>query len=112
MSEGQLPLGAGGFLICVGILADGMKFFLDLLFGIGLILDPFLISPLTWLIFWITLRHYDIPMMSGKRGAAGWANLIIAEIPGIDAIPDWTIYAFYLTFSDRTSNFLQGIMHR
>jgi hypothetical protein len=93
----KLPLGSGAFLMMIGGLADGTKLVLTFLFGIGFILNPLIISPITWLIFWITLSHYDIPMMSGKGGTAGWINIFIAEVPGVDAVPDWTTYAIYLT---------------
>ena len=45
------------------------------------------------MIFWITLSHNNIPMFSGDRGWIGWVNLVVAETPGVDALPDWTIYA-------------------
>lgn len=110
MNEKQLPVGAGVFLIIVGLVADGTKALLDFLFGIGFILDPCLISPVTWIIFWITLSHNGIPMMSGKRGTSGWINLAIAEVPGVDALPDWTFYAFYLLVSSRVSEATHGII--
>jgi hypothetical protein len=75
------------------VLADAAKIGLDLLFGIGFILDPVFISPVTCMIFWITLNHNGIPMFSGKRAWMGWTNLIVAETPGVDATSDWTIYA-------------------
>jgi hypothetical protein len=108
--EKRLPLAAGGFLIAVGGIADAVKFALDMLFGIGVILDPLVISPITWMIFWITLQHNGISMFSGKRGIAGWVNIAIAECPGVDALPDWTVYAIYLTFADRASDVARGII--
>lgn len=108
--EKRLPTTAGVFLLFVAVIADAAKFLLDLLFGIGFILDPCFISPVTWMIFWITLNHNGIPMMSGKRGAAGWINLIVAEVPGLDALPDWTAYTIYLIASNRVADVAQGIM--
>lgn len=91
--ERKLPGSARVFLVAVGVLADGTKVGLDLTLGIGVILDPLFISPVTCMIFWITLNHNGIPMFSGKRGWMGWTNLIVAETPAVDALPDWTIYA-------------------
>jgi hypothetical protein len=96
--EPKLPLIAGGFLIVVGIIADVAKVGLDALFGIGFILDPLIITPITGLIFWITLNHNNISMFSGKNSWSGWANLVYSFIPGLDFLPDWTVYAVYLTF--------------
>jgi hypothetical protein len=99
--EQKLSLGAGGFLIVVGLLADATKILLDILFGVGIILDPLLITPVTALIFGITLSHNGIPMFSGKRSWAGWTNLIVSLIPVLDFLPDWTVYAIYLTVKYR-----------
>jgi hypothetical protein len=101
MREEKLPLSAGIFLIIVGLLADGAKILLDALFGIGMILDPFLVTPITALIFGITLSHNGISMFSGKRSWAGWTNLIFSFIPILDFLPDWTVYAIYLTVKYR-----------
>jgi hypothetical protein len=108
--EKRLPLAAGGFLIIVGAIADATKVALDFFFGIGFILDPVLITPVTWMIFMITFLHNDVPMMSGKRGWAGWTNLIVSAVPGVDILPDWTTYALYVTFADRASDAVQGII--
>lgn len=99
--EKKLPLSAGVFLIIVGLLADGIKVLLDFAFGIGIILDPFVVTPITALIFGITLDHNGISMLSGKRSWAGWTNLIFSFIPVWDMLPDWTIYAIYLTIKYR-----------
>jgi|ERR1700733_3327412 hypothetical protein len=96
--EGRLPVAAGIFLIVVGIIADVSKVGLDALFGIGFILDPLLITPIAWFLFLITLNHNNIPMFTGKRGWVGWANLVYSFLPGLDFLPDWTVYAVYLTF--------------
>jgi len=93
--EKRLPRGARGFLLVVGGIADFTKIALEFLFGIGLILDPILISPLTWIIFAITFAHSGVPMLSGKRGWAGWTTVIIGLTPVVDALPNWTIYAFF-----------------
>ena len=39
----RLPSTARGFLVVVGVLADGTKIGLDITLGIGVILDPVLI---------------------------------------------------------------------
>jgi len=91
--EGRLPGSARTFLVVVGLLADGTKVGLEAAFGIGVILDPVLISPVTCMIFWVTLNHNGIAMFSGSRGWIGWTNLLIAETPVVDALPDWTMYA-------------------
>jgi hypothetical protein len=108
--EKHLSTGTALFLLFVAIFADGMKFMLDLLFGIGLILDPFLITPITTFIFWITLNHNGIAMFSGKFGTASWVNEAVSLTPGLDALPDWTLYTFTLIASDHFSGFIQGIM--
>lgn len=107
--EGELPMSAGFLLIVVGAGADSAKFALEYLFGVGLVLDPFLISPTTALIFWLVMQHNNVPMFSGKRAAAGWTNLVVAEIPGIDALPDWTAYAIYLTVAPRIGRAAAGL---
>jgi hypothetical protein len=84
------------FLVMVGAIADLTKIALDLLFGIGFILDPLIISPITLVIFWITLAHNNVSMFSGHHAWMGWTNLVIAEIPGVDAFPDWTMYALFV----------------
>ena len=91
--EKKLPTTARIFLVAVGGLADITKIALDFFFGIGIFLDPMLISPVAWVIFWITFNHNGIPMFSGKRGWMGWVNLGVGETPGVDASPNWTIYA-------------------
>jgi hypothetical protein len=102
----ELPLSAGILLIAVGAGADTTKFALEYFLGIGLVLDPLLISPVTALIFWVVHVHNDVPMFSGKRAAAAWINLAVAETPAVDALPDWTVYAAYLTFAPRVAKVL------
>ncbi len=99
--EKKLSSGSALFLIVIGIFADGAKLLLDLLFGIGIVLDPLLITPITTLIFWITLHHNNISMFGGKLAAASWTNEAVSLIPGIDALPDWTAYAIYLAIWNR-----------
>jgi hypothetical protein len=106
----KLPKTALFFLFIVAIIADGTKFLLDLLFGIGFILDPVFITPITTGIFWITLNHNGVPMFSGKNWAAGWINEIVSLTPGIDALPDWTAYTIYLAANNQVSDLAQGIM--
>ena len=103
MNGGQqdLSLAAGGLLIVIGGIADVTKLGLEAAFGIGIILDPVLISPVTALTFWVILQHNGIPMFSGKRSVSGWTNLVFAEAPVVDALPDWTVYAIYLTVAPR-----------
>jgi hypothetical protein len=99
-----------GFLFVVSLMADGAKIFLDLLFGIGIVLDPLVITPITTIIFWIVFMHNDMPMFSGRYGSAGWINLSVSLTPGIDAVPDWTIYTSYIIISDQVSSTLGSIM--
>jgi hypothetical protein len=96
--EGKLSVEAAIFLIIVGIIADVTKVGLDVVFGIGFILDPFLITPIAGFIFWLTLYHNNISMLGGKRWWVGWTNLVYSFLPGLDFLPDWTVYAVYLTF--------------
>ncbi|MDP2648763.1 MAG: hypothetical protein U1D26_02670 [Patescibacteria group bacterium] len=100
--EQSLPVAAGGFLIVVGVLVDGLQLVLAVLY-VGIVLNP-VISVITWGIFWMTLTHNDIPMMGGKRSFASWLTLISEIIPGVDGlVPGWTAYAIYLTFWDRAA---------
>ena len=109
MSDQQeLPLSAGILLIAIGAGADTTKFVLDAAFGIGIVLDPLVISPITTLIFWIVLQHNGVPMFSGRRAVSGWINLAVAETPLLDAAPDWTVYAAYLTFAPRVIKAVSG----
>lgn len=110
-TEGRLTAGAALFLLFIGIIADAAKFFLDFLFGIGLLLDPLFITPITTLIFWITLNHCGVSMFSGKNWAAAWVNEIFSLTPGIDAFPDWTTYTIYLIARNRVKDLTQGIMN-
>jgi hypothetical protein len=89
------PLSAG-FLIIVGLVADTAKILLDALFGVGIILDPFIVTPVTALVFGIVLTHNGMSMFSGRRAWAGWANLIFSFVPVLDFLPDWTAYAIFL----------------
>lgn len=98
------------FLLVLAVLADAAKFLLDLLFGIGFILDPLFITPITTLIFWITLNHNGVSMFSGKNAVAGWVNEIVSLTPGVDALPDWTAYTIYLIVNNHASNLTQGII--
>jgi hypothetical protein len=106
----KLPAVAAGFLLVVALIADGTKFALDFLFGIGIVLDPIFITPLTTLVFWITLNHNNISMFSGKNWASAWVNEVVSFTPGIDALPDWTVYTIYLIAQNRVSDLTQGIM--
>ncbi len=109
-SQKKLSGTAIGFLFFVAILADASKFALDLLFGVGFILDPFLITPLTTGVFWITLSHNGVSMFSGKNWVAAWTNEIISLTPGVDALPDWTVYTSYLVMNNRIADLTQGII--
>lgn len=100
-SENRLPASAGGFLLVVALIADGSKIMLDALFGMGFILDPVLITPITTAIFWITLNHNGISMFSGRNWAAAWTNELVSLTPGVDALPDWTVYTVYLLANNR-----------
>ncbi|HUO50383.1 MAG TPA: hypothetical protein VMU25_02360 [Candidatus Paceibacterota bacterium] len=95
----HLSFGSKLFLFSAGIFFDGLKIGLDAFFGVGLVLDPFFITPIAALIFGITLSHNDIPVFSGKRAWASWTNLIFSFIPVLDFLPDWTTYAVYLIFA-------------
>jgi len=108
--QGRLSGGAEVFLITVAVGADGAKFLLDALFGIGLVLDPVFITPLTTLVFWITLNHNNISMFSGTYGAASWVNELVSLTPGIDALPDWTAYTVYLIANNHVQDVARGIM--
>ncbi|MCR4325715.1 MAG: hypothetical protein NUV59_02815 [Patescibacteria group bacterium] len=118
MDEPRLPLGAGIFLLIVGILVDGLQLLLNLIF-IGIIINP-LISGFTWLIFWMTLTHNDLPMMGGRRAASGWLVTIAELLPGADGfVPGWSVYALYIMFSGLLSDLvgsavgsITGIMRR
>ena len=104
-----LPVGACILLIFLGVLFDGLKVILDAVF-IGVVADPFFVTPLAAISFAIILAHYDRPMFSGKRAAAGWINLFVSMVPILDMLPDWTAYALYLTFSDRAINAVSSRM--
>lgn len=104
----RIPTGAFIFLLFIAVMADGTKALLDLLFGIGIIIDPLFISPITTGIFWITLNHNGVPMFSGKNAAAGWTNEIISLTPGIDIVPDWTTYTIILMAKDRIAHIGTG----
>lgn len=95
-AQNKLPGSTIGFLFFVAFIADGAKILLDLLFGVGVILDPFFITPVAAGIFWFTLDQYDVPMLSGKNAGAGWVNLIVSLTPIVDMIPDWTLYTLLL----------------
>lgn len=97
MKQHRLPMGAKLFLICAGIVFDIIKLGFDALFGIGIILDPLFITPIAGLVFWIVLRHNDVPMFTGERSWAGWSNIVFSLTPILDALPDWTAYAIYLS---------------
>lgn len=111
MSEpGHLSALSTVFLFIVALGADGTKLALEFLFGIGLILDPFVISPVTAMIFWVVFTHNDMPMFSGRFASAGWTNLFVSVTPGVDAVPDWTVYTCYIVISDRMTSTLGSIM--
>ena len=101
---------AKGFLWIVALVADITKIALDFFFGIGFILDPVLISPVTWMIFMVTFMHNSVPMFSGERAWMGWSNIIVAETPVVDGIPDWSLYMLALTVADGVRDTTQGIM--
>ena len=94
--EKRLPATARGFLTVVGVMADVTKIALEFSLGIGIILDPVFISPMTWMIFWITLTHNGVPMFSGRRGWMGWTTVAVGVTPVVDALPNWTTYALSL----------------
>ena len=97
MNQGrELSALSSGFLIVVGLIADGFKIGLDAFFGIGMVLNPFLVTPITALVFGIVFSHNGMSMFSGKRAWAGWSNLIFSFVPVLDFLPDWTAYAIYL----------------
>src|SRR5262249_45231806 len=108
MSEGHLSGSTEVFLLTVAVSADGLKILLDAAFGIGVVLDPFVITPLTTLVFWITLHHNDISMFSGKNWQAAWVNELVSLIPGIDALPDWTCYTVYLIADNHIPDIARG----
>lgn len=99
-----------GFLLVVALSADGAKIGLDALFGIGIILDPLVITPATAMIFWVVFQHNGMPMFTGRFGTAGWINLGVSLTPGVDAVPDWTVYTAYLLVYDQASSTLGSIM--
>ncbi|HEV3245353.1 MAG TPA: hypothetical protein VG102_03270 [Candidatus Paceibacterota bacterium] len=105
-----LPRTAIVFLFFIGAIADGTKILLDLLFGIGFILDPLFVSPITTVIYWITMNHNGVPMFSGQNWAAAWINEVVALTPGIDGLPDWTAYNIYLAINNEIVNAAQGII--
>ena len=90
----KLSKAARMFLIIVGLIADSLKIGLEFFFGIGLALDSFFISPIALVIFTITFMHNGVPMFSGKRGWMGWTNLVVGETPLVNALPNWTMYAW------------------
>jgi hypothetical protein len=108
--EKHLSMPSKGFLLVIALGADGTKILLDYLFGVGIILDPLIISPVTQMIFWVVFFHNDVPMFSGRFASAGWINLFVSITPGVDALPDWTAYTCYIIFYDGFSSALQGII--
>ncbi len=110
--EGTLSVGGGIFLLFVGIIIDLLQFGCSLIL-IGFIVNPFILTPLAWFIFWLVLHHYDIPMLSGKRAFAGWLAVLAELIPEADGfVPGWTVYAIYLMVAPKVSSFVQSILSR
>jgi hypothetical protein len=99
--EKRLSSGARGILIVAGLFFDGLKIGLDAAFGLGIILDPLLITPIATVAFWLILDHNGISMFSGKHWVSGWVNMIFSFIPILDVFPDWTVYAIYLSIKYR-----------
>lgn len=95
-----LPTGACLALIFVALLADAAKIVLDFLL-IGVVIDSILITPITAFIFWLILSMNGKSMFEGKRTRASIMNLLVSIVPIINAIPDWTAYATYLTLEGR-----------
>lgn len=105
----QLPVGAGIFLLFVGLVTDGLQLLAEFLL-IGLILDP-VFSVVTTMIFWIVLNHNNISMFSGTRAWAAWVNEIIEIAPVADGFaPGWTAYALYLTAAGPVGSFVRSIL--
>ncbi len=110
MSDGQLSIGAGLFLLFIGLIIDGLQFALNWIY-IGIIVNPVLLTPLAWLIFAIVLDHNNMSMFSGKRAWAGWLTLGAEFFPGLDGfIPGWTVYAVFLMVAPRVMALAQRIM--
>lgn len=98
----RLSIGGGVLLIFIALLVDGAKVAADAFFGIGLVINPFVITPIAAIIFAIVLDHYGISMFSGKAAWAGWSNLVFSMVPVLDFLPDWTAYAVFLMIASRT----------
>ncbi|MDR3570722.1 MAG: hypothetical protein P4L81_00785 [Candidatus Pacebacteria bacterium] len=99
-TEPTLSLTSSILLIVIGLIADIAKAVLDFFF-VGFILDPFVITPITAIVFGMILDQNGISMFSGKRWVAGWVNLVFSLIPVLDWLPDWTAYAVYLAIKYR-----------
>lgn len=102
MNKERLSFGTKVALIFAGLFWDGLKVVLDF-GGVGLILDPFLITPLAAFTFAIILSEsgIEVSMFSGKNSWAGWVNLLFSLVPILDILPDWTVYAIYLVVKYR-----------
>lgn len=97
-------------MIFVGAIVDAAGAFLTSIY-IGIILNPFILTPFAWLIFAIVLDRNGVSMLSGKRAVAGWLTLLAEFAPGFDGIiPGWFAYALYLTAAPRVSALVRSIM--
>ena len=98
--EPTLSTGALFFLFIIGGIADLLKIAFEAFFGIGLVLNPFLVTPLTALIYGIVFAHFGLPMFRGKFAKGSWFNLIVSLTPILDFLPDWTAYNIYLAITN------------
>lgn len=78
---------------------------------IGVLVNP-LFSFIAFVVFWITLDHYDVPMFTGKRS---WASLVTCFVEAVPVFvsglaPGWFGYAAYLTFAPRMKRKAEGII--
>jgi hypothetical protein len=102
------PIGSGlAFaLIAFGIMIDLVQLLLTFLM-VGFVLNPVL-DLFAMGVFWIMLYHHGQKVLS-RRGMSFGFSALIELIPGLDAIPVWTVFAIYTVVKDHSEALSEGM---
>lgn len=89
-------------MIVFAVLLDSAQIFADIAI-IGFILDS-LMSLVGAMFFGIWFSHHDVSLMHPDR-ALGFLGTVFGEVvPGVDALPFWTIYITIAVVREWTSS--------
>ena len=85
-------------LIGTAIFFDALQAFLTFIL-IGFVLNPIIITPIAWLTFWLMYKTCNPSISFGdsvKRFMAFFLTGFFELIPGLDALPGWTVGAIVI----------------